>query len=128
MVFLVNVDVSWSGGGIPNRKMRRIPFFVLSETSPIRFSFFAGFFLPTSMLASTTAHRALCLTFIPNLSTTFCQFHQRFTCTFFVQNFGAKKISSPKLSFVIFGPKILYEKFTHKMLMKLTTFVNFINI
>jgi len=33
--------------------------------------------------------------------------------------FGAK-ISNPKASFVVFGAKILYEKCTHKMLMKLT--------
>jgi hypothetical protein len=47
------------------------------------------------------------------------QFHQCFTSTFFIQNFYAK-ISDPKHSFVIFGAKIVYEKLSHKTLMKLT--------
>jgi len=47
-----------------------------------------------------------------------CQFHQCFTglfrTKFLRQNF------KPKASFVVFGTKILFEKHTCKMLMKLT--------
>jgi len=60
-----------------------------------------------------------------------CQFHQCFTHAFFVRKsfwhlFGS--ISLVTFSFVIFGAKILYENRAHKMLMKLTPRVNFINI
>ncbi len=50
---------------------------------------------------------------------TWSQFHQHFTCAFFVQIFG-KEISNPKHRFVIFGAKILYKKCTRRTLMKLT--------
>jgi len=43
-----------------------------------------------------------------------------FYAHFFRRYFGAKKISNPKHSFVIFGAKILYEKLKRKTLMKLT--------
>jgi len=47
---------------------------------------------------------------------------------FFYKIFDAK-ISNPKASFVVFGWwQILYKKFEQKMLMKLTTGDNFINI
>ena len=45
-------------------------------------------------------------------------------CVLFCQYFGAKKISNPKHSFVIFGPKIWYKKCARKMLMKLTPYVH----
>jgi len=38
----------------------------------------------------------------------------------FLPIFWRQKISNPKHSFVIFGAKILYEKYERKMLMKLT--------
>jgi len=56
-----------------------------------------------------------------------CQFHQRFTCAFFVRKsfFGSFfLVSNPKPSFVIFGAKILYKKRARKMLMKLTPSVH----
>jgi len=40
-----------------------------------------------------------------------CQFHQRFTCVFFVWNFGAKNHKAKCIS---------YKKLVHKLLMKLT--------
>jgi hypothetical protein len=58
--------------------------------------------------------------------TTSRQFHQRFTCAFFVQNFGAKNIKAVQSAFVQnFGAKNthLYKKKrkkTRKMLTKLT--------
>jgi len=39
-----------------------------------------------------------------------CQFHQRFTHAFFVQNFGAKNYKALFLALRLFGAKILYEK------------------
>jgi len=47
------------------------------------------------------------------------QFHQHFT-EHFLPIFWCQKISNPKHSIINFGAKILYEKCSHKMLMKLT--------
>jgi hypothetical protein len=57
--------------------------------------------------------------------TTSRQFHQRFTCAFFVQNFGAKNIKAAQSTFVQnFGAKkcafVQKTQKTRKMLMKLT--------
>jgi len=52
-----------------------------------------------------------------------CQFHQHFTCAFFVQNFGVKNYKKNYKAVIwvwSFGPKILYEKRARKTLMKLT--------
>jgi len=55
------------------------------------------------------------LSHLKSISSTF------YSCIFWYK-FLAKKISSPKHSFVIFGTQILYKKCEHNMLMKLTPF------
>jgi hypothetical protein len=41
-------------------------------------------------------------------------------CLIFLYKIFGTKISNPKASFVVFGAKILYEKYARKTLMKLT--------
>jgi hypothetical protein len=53
-----------------------------------------------------------------------CQFHQHFTLSFFVQNFGTKNYKAERITFVQnFGAKnaLLYKKHACKMLIKLTS-------
>jgi hypothetical protein len=56
------------------------------------------------------------------------QFYQQITRAFFIQNFGAKKLQIWHFGFERLAPKILYQKCTRKMLMKLTAGVNLINM
>ncbi len=58
-----------------------------------------------------------------------CQFHQRFTCTFFVQKCFAQLFSSyMHVTKEKLPKRLLYKKGASKMLMKFTLGVNFINI
>jgi len=56
-----------------------------------------------------------------------CQFHQHFTCTFFADILAPKKFK-PKTQLCNFWRKNIGATWARKMLMKLTTGVNFINI
>jgi len=56
-----------------------------------------------------------------------CQFHQHFTSTFCANIFAPKKFKA-KTYLKKLRKVLLYKKFAHKMLMKLTPAVNFINI
>jgi len=49
-----------------------------------------------------------------------CQFHQYFTCNFFIQKYFAQLFSNYSLAF-IFWQKNISAKTTYKMFMKLTT-------
>jgi len=54
----------------------------------------------------------------------FRQFHQHFTCAFFVQNFGAKNYKAETREyFVIYWRQYIGEKCVRKTLMKLTPYL-----
>ncbi len=61
------------------------------------------------------------------LDSIWCQFHQHFICIFFIQKCFSKFFSSLQFGFLIFWQKNIGKKATRKMLVKLTTGLNFVN-